>query len=374
MKKRLLASFLTIVMLLGMLPTSVFAANYESAKFYYLANPLGDPDSNYSSYSDSLGRGEVDDDGLTWVGGGITGLVIKNSYGPDLESRVNWPTEHTEWSDTYNAQIIKPSSTHWSTTFNAYQTSVESELGLEITEEDVDAIILHPHKVSNNLDGYHVDCTVEIKCKDIITAIFYVWDDEEGRYLQEHAQNYKVGAEVEAVGTYDWYTNEDCTGEPVEFPYTAYENINFYTGKHTHDYESEVTKEPTCTEEGVTTFTCSCGDSYTESIDALGHDYESEVTTKPTCTTKGVETFTCGNCGDTYTQEVAIDEDAHDWGDWTVTTEPGCESKGEETRVCSYDKQHVETRPVDETRMTHLIPTLKKLRLMRMPTTGTMVL
>ena len=38
-----------------------------------------------------------------------------------------------------------------------------------------------------------------------------------------------------------------------------------------HNYESEVTKQPTTTEEGVRTCTCSrCGDSYTETIPATG--------------------------------------------------------------------------------------------------------
>lgn len=40
---------------------------------------------------------------------------------------------------------------------------------------------------------------------------------------------------------------------------------------HEHSYTSTVTKNPTCTEAGVKTFTCSCSDSYTESIPALGH-------------------------------------------------------------------------------------------------------
>ncbi len=40
---------------------------------------------------------------------------------------------------------------------------------------------------------------------------------------------------------------------------------------HTHNY-SEVVTAPTCTEEGYTTYTCDCGDSYTgNKVDALGH-------------------------------------------------------------------------------------------------------
>lgn len=43
---------------------------------------------------------------------------------------------------------------------------------------------------------------------------------------------------------------------------------------HKHNYVATVTKEPTCTETGEKTFTCDCGDSYTEEIPAKGHNFE----------------------------------------------------------------------------------------------------
>lgn len=52
---------------------------------------------------------------------------------------------------------------------------------------------------------------------------------------------------------------------------------------HQHNYTSAVTKEPCCGENGVKTFTCSCGESYTESIPALGHQWvaKTEVVNHP---------------------------------------------------------------------------------------------
>ena len=45
-------------------------------------------------------------------------------------------------------------------------------------------------------------------------------------------------------------------------------------GEHVHYYRKEIT-EPTCTEDGCTTYTCRCGDSYTEDpVEALGHSYK----------------------------------------------------------------------------------------------------
>ncbi len=68
-----------------------------------------------------------------------------------------------------------------------------------------------------------------------------------------------------------------------------------------HSHEAVVT-DPTCTEAGYTTYTCSCGDTYTaDEVEASGHDYKSTVTA-PTCTEAGYTTYTCG-CGDTYTAD-----------------------------------------------------------------------
>ena len=46
-----------------------------------------------------------------------------------------------------------------------------------------------------------------------------------------------------------------------------------------HTYESSVTA-PTCTEQGYTTYTCECGDSYVDDyVDATGHTYENGICT-----------------------------------------------------------------------------------------------
>ena len=42
---------------------------------------------------------------------------------------------------------------------------------------------------------------------------------------------------------------------------------------HTHEYVEDITVAPTCTNDGVANYVCSCGDSYGGVIDALGHRY-----------------------------------------------------------------------------------------------------
>ncbi|MBO7196961.1 MAG: hypothetical protein J6V80_06560, partial [Clostridia bacterium] len=74
---------------------------------------------------------------------------------------------------------------------------------------------------------------------------------------------------------------------------------------------------PTCEEDGKTVYTATFeneafADQTKEvTIGALGHDYESAVTA-PTCTVEGLRTYTCKNNSEhTYTEEIAIDPTAH---------------------------------------------------------------
>lgn len=81
---------------------------------------------------------------------------------------------------------------------------------------------------------------------------------------------------------------------------------------HSHSYSSTVTKAATCTDTGVRTYTCSCGDSYTETIPALGHHYVSSVTKQPTTESEGVMTYTCDRCGHSYTRPIEKLQDTSD--------------------------------------------------------------
>ena len=82
-------------------------------------------------------------------------------------------------------------------------------------------------------------------------------------------------------------------------------NIHYNYVSHTHSYKDVVTA-PTCTEKGYTTHTCACGDSYVDTyVDALGHAWdEGKVTKEPTETETGVKTFTCTRCGETKTEVI----------------------------------------------------------------------
>lgn len=106
---------------------------------------------------------------------------------------------------------------------------------------------------------------------------------------------------------------------------------NFYI--HTHSYNGEVTTEPTCTETGVKTYTCSCGSKYTETIPALGHTAgEGEITQKLTCTQDGETSYYCTRCGVLMETKVTP-ATGHDY-EITVTPGKDCATEGIRTGVC----------------------------------------
>ena len=70
---------------------------------------------------------------------------------------------------------------------------------------------------------------------------------------------------------------------------------------HEHSYTSSVTKEATCTEKGVMTYTCECGDSYTEEIATKAHELTHHAAVGKTCDVAGsVEHWVCEGCNAYY--------------------------------------------------------------------------
>ena len=70
-------------------------------------------------------------------------------------------------------------------------------------------------------------------------------------------------------------------------------------GTHTHNYSVSSRTEPTCTQKGSVTYKCSCGASYSETLNALGHSYTTK-TVAATCTAQGYTLHTCSRCGNNY--------------------------------------------------------------------------
>lgn len=146
---------------------------------------------------------------------------------------------------------------------------------------------------------------------------------------------------------------------------------------HAHNFNTgTITTQPTCTEKGVRTRTCTiCGEKRYESIAATGHKYSAWKETKAaTCTATGTQTRTCSVCknvenktikakghtevadsavaatcttdgktagshcsvcGKVIKAQTVIKATGHKYGSWTVTKAATCTEAGSQKRSCT---------------------------------------
>lgn len=222
--------------------TSPTAAT-NSALFYYLNNPNGSLDSTSTTQWTSLGSGSVNLTGLNSSNfpndNGKTAIFDRVS-----DRVITWPDDST--GDEY--QVARGSS-DWNNIFKAYKSVIEGMLpGVTVTDEDVESICVKPYKLTNNNDGYHVDCSVSITCRNLFNARYYVDDPTtpgEGFQLVASKLTYREGDTTDITDFPDvslplsktvggieytfngWYTDQALT-QQVELPYTIDGNVNFY--------------------------------------------------------------------------------------------------------------------------------------------------
>ncbi len=141
---------------------------------------------------------------------------------------------------------------------------------------------------------------------------------------------------------------------------------------HVHSYTETVTRQVACTEDGLMTYTCECGDTYTKAISRTGHDYAvtyewsadgktcsakatckhnashviferpvsiCNVKVQPTCEKKGTSTYTAAFESDMFSAQTNDVEDipalGHDYIDHEAKA-PTCEEIGWEAyQTCS---------------------------------------
>ena len=232
----------TLTAMHGVTVTSPTAATH-SALFYYLNNPNGSLDSTSTTQWTSLGSGSVNLTGLNSSNfpndNGDTAIFDRVS-----DRVITWPDKST--GDEY--QVARGSS-DWDKIFKAYKSVIEGMLpGVTVTDDDVESISIKPYKLTNNNDGYHVDCSVSITCRNLFNARYYVDDPTtpgEGFQLVASKLTYREGDTTDIADFPDvslplskkvggieytfngWYTDQALT-QQVELPYTIDGNVNFY--------------------------------------------------------------------------------------------------------------------------------------------------
>lgn len=239
---------------------TINAQSYDnaSAKIFYLNSPTENPNRNDTyvwlpSGGQSDWVGEVNTTGATWETGpehvkskdgrwSITYNINKNIYLLSLsESEVKnyvkkWPDGTTEatWtlkrSDGEGSRFFTVLNEIWKDS-TGYKAKLAEDLGIAKSQLDKDAIqeiILVPYKISNNNDGYHIDCNITIKSSQSFTAVFLVQQPGVSTYERVFAKNYPLNADGTAAHSIAIVTKDD---------------IKNYKFTQTYNQEIDETKE-----------------------------------------------------------------------------------------------------------------------------------
>ena len=170
---------------------------------------------------------------------------------------------------------------------------------------------------------------VELTVPDVVTVgeeftISWTASPLQGKYDQREYEVHirKAGSGFKTIYTTDTSITLTLTRPDTSYnvyltvynrKYRDYKSEAFATFRciretaHEHSYTAVVTP-PTCTEKGYTTHTCSCGHSYVDTYtDALGHAWDGGTVTKqPTETETGIKTYTCTRCSETKTESIPV--------------------------------------------------------------------
>lgn len=229
-----------------------------SAKIFYLNSPTENPNRNDTyvwlpSGGQSDWKGEVNTTGATWETGPeyvkssnnrwtITYNINKNIYLSSLsESEVKnyikkWPDGTTDatWtlkrSDGPNSRFFTVLNAIWNSK-TGYKAKLAKDLGItesQLSKDAIQEIILVPYKISNNNDGYHIDCNITIKSSQSFTAVFLVQQPGVSTYERVFAKNYPLNAEGTAANPIAIVTKDD---------------IKNYKFTQTYNQEIDETKE-----------------------------------------------------------------------------------------------------------------------------------
>ncbi|MBR0415361.1 MAG: hypothetical protein IJI67_09875 [Clostridia bacterium] len=167
--------------------------------------------------------------------------------------------------------------------------------------------------------------------------IFQGWNPNDVRLQKDTVFKPNFKQEAHQFLTYTSDRNATCTNDGTKTSVCtcgAEKTVADEGSALGHAYTYSITTQPTCTQPGLTTYTCTrCGNSYTTPISATGHDYDVQ-TVAPTCEEQGYILYSCKNCDDSY-REYTGEALGHLWNNGTVQTAPGCTSEGTKLYTCS---------------------------------------
>ena len=146
-----------------------------------------------------------------------------------------------------------------------------------------------------NWSNYKV-CGTSLSASSVIGGMFCMWSDYPGAETQTQEAR-KIRLPLRAMGlAMDGAYTSGMDTSVVPGGFNADGSINTDPPAQSHDYRQTASTAATCTEAGSVTYTCTdCGDSYTETVPALGHNYAA-------ADDAGDTIYTCTRCGEQHSE------------------------------------------------------------------------
>ena len=147
---------------------------------------------------------------------------------------------------------------------------------------------------------YLCDVKTEDMSPEMLVDYINTYRDDQYKELEEGLEEKLKGYDIQAAEFYRQLYKEEREIIP---------DFRLCDGEHSklHSYTEAVTKEATCKTEGVVTYTCSCGDTYTDVIPKKAHSWGKwSVITAPTNKLEGLQQRTCSACGETENGTIPV--------------------------------------------------------------------
>ncbi|MCI7368832.1 MAG: CHAP domain-containing protein [Firmicutes bacterium] len=366
MKKRIISGFLTLLILISLLPTSALAQNVAIQ-----SDPAAEPVSSDEEYVAPIAK-TIDE---------AADLLVKSAWEHYVITEIRWDNDETELTYDMVNEIIELAERK-SGGFPFGESNMQGDIEKGVGEDGVPYVniaficqyyatdeqntelckqvdeVLSSLDITDNSSEYEVVCAIY---DYICSSVTYDYenldnDDYKLKYTAYAAMVNKTAVcngyamlasrmLTQAGISCCFVTGTNLKGCPHAWNIVGIDGVYYYVdttwdaGKKPENYayflrgESDFTGHIFDDEYTTDEFKSLYPMAETRYIECPEHSFgDWTVESAATCTENGIKTRTCTNCGRLERQEIPAL--GHDYAEWVVTTEPTCTKTGVETGTC----------------------------------------
>ena len=366
MKKRIISGFLTLLILISLLPTSALAQNaaIQSA-------PAAEPVSSDEEYVAPIAK-TIDE---------AADLLVKRMWEHYVITEIRWDNDETELTYDMVNEIIELAERK-SGGFPFGESNMQGDIEKGVGEDGVPYVnivficqyyatdeqntelckqvdeVLSSLDITDNSSEYEVICAIyDYICSNVTYDYENLDNDDYKLKYTAYAamvnktavcNGYAMLASrmlTQAGISCCFVTGTNLKGCPHAWNIVGIDGVYYYVdttwdaGKKPENYayflrgESDFTGHIFDDEYTTDEFKSLYPMAETRYIECPEHSFgDWTVESAATCTENGIKTRTCTNCGRLERQEIPAL--GHDYAEWVVTTEPTCTETGVETGTC----------------------------------------